>query len=137
MAGESGSQLYDIPDGGTLWERSGTSAEINSAGHGIRRRRINLVVRLPGMPRGNRPGGQVLQTLRTGGEVGMIEEYIERPERTENTESIGYIQRLVRCKDCKHGYPLTDSAYIQCTRAFHTSERHRHDWFCADGEIKG
>ena len=43
---------------------------------------------------------------------------------------------LIRCKDCKYGYPLTDSAYIQCTRAFHTSERHGHDWFCADGERK-
>ena len=43
---------------------------------------------------------------------------------------------VVRCKDCKHGYPLTDSAYYQCTLAFRTSERHERDWFCADGERK-
>ena len=41
---------------------------------------------------------------------------------------------IVRCKDCKHGYPLTDSAYYQCTLAFRTSERHGSDWYCADGE---
>ena len=46
-------------------------------------------------------------------------------------------QQIVRCKDCKHGVPLTDCAYVQCSRAFHTSERHDGTWFCADGERKG
>ena len=43
---------------------------------------------------------------------------------------------VVRCKDCKYGVPLTDSSYIQCSMAFHTSERHGNDWFCADGVRK-
>ena len=43
---------------------------------------------------------------------------------------------LIRCKDCKYGVPLTDSSYIQCSMAFHTSERHGNDWFCADGVRK-
>lgn len=64
----------------------------------------------------------------------MIEEYIERHERTENTESIGYVQRLVRCKDCKHWYPLTKTCNNidgACCQSYVAD-----DWFCADGERK-
>ena len=42
---------------------------------------------------------------------------------------------LIRCKDCKHGYSLTDSAYILCNKPFASNrESHPADWFCADGE---
>lgn len=44
---------------------------------------------------------------------------------------------IVRCKDCKHGYPLTDSAYYACTKPFaEPNNRKPFDWFCADGERK-
>lgn len=45
-------------------------------------------------------------------------------------------QIIVRCKDCKYGFPLTDSAYIQCMCAYHDGHKHNHDWFCADGKRK-
>ena len=53
-------------------------------------------------------------------------------ERMKNNNLV----HVVRCKDCKYGVPLTDSSYIQCSMAFHTSERHGNDWFCADGVRK-
>ena len=67
----------------------------------------------------------------------MIEEYIERHERTENTESIGYVQQLVRCKDCKHGEkPLTFKYYPNLIWCNKYECSHDGDWFCADGERK-
>ena len=66
----------------------------------------------------------------------MIEEYIERHERTENTESIGYVQRFVRCKDCKHFEKADNDAfvYLHCNNLH--NEVPNEDWFCADGELK-
>ena len=46
----------------------------------------------------------------------------------------GELVRVVRCKDCKYGYKLTDSAYVTCGRRFHDGQKHEADWFCADGE---
>ena len=43
---------------------------------------------------------------------------------------------VTTCKNCVFGYPLTDSAYILCTRRFHDGQRHDANWFCADGEEK-
>ena len=45
-------------------------------------------------------------------------------------------QELVRCKDCKHGFTLTDSAFVTCGCRFHDGQKHEADWFCADGERK-
>ena len=45
----------------------------------------------------------------------------------------GY-KELVRCKDCKYGYGIPDSIFIQCTRQFNSDQRHKDIWFCADGE---
>ena len=74
--------------------------------------------------------GSVL-TGRNKMETNKTKEFIIRRDCFGNI----YTQtELIRCKDCKHGYPLTDSAYYQCTLAFRTSERHERDWFCADGE---
>ena len=58
-------------------------------------------------------------------------------EAYANGYDTGYEKRddeLVRCKDCKHGFPLTDSAYITCGRRFHDGQKHEADWFCADAE---
>lgn len=44
--------------------------------------------------------------------------------------------KVVCCKDCKYGFPLTDSAYIQCTRRFHDGHKHEANWFCGDAERK-
>ena len=50
---------------------------------------------------------------------------------------VKYYPDLIRCKDCKHGYPLTDSAYYACTKPFaEPNNRKPFDWFCADGERK-
>ena len=49
----------------------------------------------------------------------------------------GYSARnneIVRCGNCKHGYTLTDSAYVTCGRRFHDGQKHEAKWFCADGE---
>ena len=68
----------------------------------------------------------------------MKKDYIVelREEEADELMNDHWVGELVRCKDCKHGYPLTDSAFYQCTLAFRTSERHERDWFCADGERK-
>ena len=62
----------------------------------------------------------------------MIEEYIERHERTENTESIGYVQQLVRCKNCKHRYDNDQKCPFcnECGGRDYPGD----NWFCADGE---
>lgn len=43
---------------------------------------------------------------------------------------------IVRCKDCKHGVTMTDSAFVTCGCRFHDGQKHEADWFCADGERK-
>lgn len=44
------------------------------------------------------------------------------------------VVRVVRCRDCKHGYILTGSAFVTCGRRFHDGQKHESDWYCADGE---
>ena len=65
--------------------------------------------------------------------MGMIEEYITKHESTEYGDSIGYVQPLVRCKDCKMQECEGRNGMIVCDI---TGESHSPDWFCADGVKK-
>ena len=78
--------------------------------------------------------------MRKAGEVGMIEEYIEKHESTDHGDYIGYVQPLVRCKNCKYWNVLdtksgTNTQYeagtgsCGCYRGIHDG-----NWFCADGK---
>lgn len=47
----------------------------------------------------------------------------------------GELVRVVRCKDCKHGYPCEFS--VRCENKNNPAMIGQHnsfDWFCADGE---
>ena len=70
---------------------------------------------------------------KMGEQPDYVEEQIVKHEWKGNTDNISYGKLIVRCKDCKHGYILTDSAYVVCGRRFHDGQRHEADWFCADG----
>ena len=59
----------------------------------------------------------------------MVEEYIVKHQRTDNGESIGYVQPIVRCKDCKW---YVQNRMFQC--GAHCIPVKNPDWFCADGE---
>ena len=63
--------------------------------------------------------------------IGDEVQFKERPT-TDNGESIGYVQPIVRCKDCirKEKVNGTDNI-IYCP---HVRMRTSVDWFCADGE---
>lgn len=62
----------------------------------------------------------------------MIEEYIVKHESTDNGESIGYVQPIVRCKDCMNGILVTEVGMLPFIRCFR--EEHELEWFCADGK---
>ena len=45
---------------------------------------------------------------------------------------------LIRCKDCRHGEPVTDEdgeKHVFCMRE-NNHRRRNPEWFCADGERK-
>lgn len=46
-------------------------------------------------------------------------------------------QKIVRCKDCRHGDPCNDGE-IYCEKDIGTfiTAVHKPDWYCADGERK-
>ena len=46
-----------------------------------------------------------------------------------------YVQELIRCKDCKHGYEVNGGMMIMCTHGVRL-DAHERDWFCADGVKK-
>lgn len=65
----------------------------------------------------------------------MIEEYIVKHESTEYGESIGYVQSLIRCKDCKHAQEGAMNEI--CCELLEGKDIYRSvNWFCADGEFK-
>ena len=74
---------------------------------------------------------------RRRGEVEMTEEYIVKHESTDNSESIGYVQPLVRCKNC-----IYRGKSKKCVLAAISEEKdfplfmldNRGEWFCADGK---
>jgi len=57
--------------------------------------------------------------------------------KKELTDALTLHKKLVRCKDCKHGFRLDDTNYIVCGRPFASNrETHTEEWFCADGKRK-
>ena len=70
--------------------------------------------------------------------MGMKEIIIAYDENAEESPVMGdWVGKLVRCKDCRHGFRLDDTNYIVCCRPFASNrETHTEDWFCADGVRK-
>ena len=61
----------------------------------------------------------------------MIEEYIVKHESIDTSESIGYVQPIVRCKDCK--FFIGEGHYCKIRglgRAL------KPDDYCSDGEMQ-
>lgn len=55
------------------------------------------------------------------------------PPKPTTFEDLGYVQ-VVRCKDCKHWYPLTKTCNNvdgACCQSYVAD-----DWYCADGARK-
>ena len=54
-------------------------------------------------------------------------------------EMVNYIcehEKVVRCKDCKHGYKCEDSEFILCVHPYSDGHKHIKEWYCYDGEKK-
>ena len=52
--------------------------------------------------------------------------------RDEVTKLLKEQPQIVRCKDCRFSHTVAHSDLLQCRN----SERHKPEWFCADGEAK-